>query len=66
MYTATPLTPEQRASIHECARREAQLLRRAALTDFWIAAYRLVADALRAAKNALHRAVPRSNHPSGV
>lgn len=66
MYTTTPLTPAQRADIHARARRQAQLLRRAAIADFWHAAYRLAADGLRTAQHALHRAVPHSKHPSGV
>ncbi len=66
MYAATSLTPEQRANIHERARRQALLLRKAAVADFWHATYRLAADALRAAQHALHRAVPHSKHPSGV
>lgn len=66
MYTTTPLTPAQRADIHASARRQAQLLRRAAAADFWYAAYRLAADGLRAAQHTLGRAAHHSKHPSGV
>lgn len=66
MYPTITLTPAQRADMYAQARRQAQLLRRAAIADFWHAAYRLAADALRAAQHVLQRAVPRSNHPSGV
>ena len=66
MYPSTALTPAQQANMYAQARHQAQLLRRAAIADFWSAAYRLAADALRATQHALHRAVPHSKHPSGV
>ena len=66
MYPSTALTSAQRADMYAQARHQAQLLRRAAIADFWSAAYHLAADALRAAQHALQRAVPRSKHPSGV
>ena len=66
MYPSTTLTPAQRADIHDRARRQAQLLRRAAIADFWNAAYSLVASRLRVAQQVLHRAAPHANRPSGV
>jgi hypothetical protein len=66
MYPTTTLNPEQRAQLHARARRQAQMLRRAAVADFWRAAYLLTADALRAAQRLPHRLAPHSKHPSGV
>ena len=66
MYPSTALTMEQRACLHAEARRQSQMLRRAAVADFWRAAYRLTANALRAARYLPHRLALHSNHPSGV
>ncbi len=72
MYPSTALSPEQRADLHARARRQAQLLRRAAVVDFWHGAYRLGASALQAAWHMVHRtasttaATPVSRKPSGV
>ncbi len=66
MNNSTPLTPAQRADIHDRARRQAQVLRRAAIADMWRSVYCFAADALRAAQHRLHRMAPQSNRPSGV
>ncbi len=66
MNNTNPLTPAQRASIHDRARIQALVLRRAAVDATWQSVYRFAADALRAAHHMLRRWVPESNHPSGV
>lgn len=82
MYPSTPLTAEQRDYMHARARRQAQVLREAAIDDFWRGVYTLGARALRAARRALRRTgtvaaaaaarttngggSPVSHNPSGV
>ena len=71
MSASTPLTAEQRANLHDSARRLAQQLRRAAIADFWQGVHRLAAHALRALGRA-NTAAPRkpeatiSHNPTGV
>ena len=50
MYYSTNLTPEQHADLFARARCQAQVLRRAAIADFWRSVFRLGARALRAAQ----------------
>lgn len=66
MNNTNPLTPAQRASIHDRARIQALALRRAAVDDTWQAVLRFAAEALRAAHHMLLRWGTRSNRPSGV
>ncbi|MES2949967.1 MAG: hypothetical protein V4858_15600 [Pseudomonadota bacterium] len=72
MYPTTVLTPEQRADLHTQARRQAQLLRRAAIAGFWRGVYRLGASALQATWHVVHRTTTTtattlvSRNPSGV
>jgi hypothetical protein len=68
MYPSTTLTPQQRADIHARARRQAQLLRRAAVADFWHSVYGYAVRVLRtvraATKTATTTANPSSHKPS--
>ena len=66
MYSTTTLSTEQRARLHVLARRQAQLLRRAAISDFWHTAYHLAAHALRVVRHLPQRLAPHAKYPSGV
>ena len=77
MFPTTHLTAAQRADIHARARRQAQSLRRAAVTDFWQGVYHFGANTVRAALHLLRRTANSANtttthtitptrNPSGV
>lgn len=65
MYPSTALTAEQHADLYARARRQAQLLRRAAVIDFWRGVYGLGARTLSAARRLL-RSTSTSNSTSTV
>ncbi len=69
----TPIHPtaEQRADVHDRARRRAQQLRNAAIANFWHGVYRFAVHALRAATRTSTGATRTcitavSRHPSKV